>query len=329
MTHPTYDRLIAKGNWSGEILRLHERMSGYLVDGARFGAIPITTKTPSLNDTHLDKQPSEITTAARVFSRLGHEKVEFITVGSNGKRLERPDLDARLPDGAYIGVEVAGVSETAARKHDSAMNQIEVAIADLLDADPAFRKALGDTYFSLTLNGVGPNRAVQIASKKEAQSIAEEIERFIRSRSHASLVSDYFATFPAQYATLAGRGAQYHAEPAARPYFSVAEGATTIGRAHRLDEVIRVLDDHRASAKDYRPLPTWILLSLTDTMESSTGPSMRSKPRSRRLPRSFAAILSTPRHASSNSDPTVVRRRRRAATQHLRSAQLLEMRDPS
>lgn len=82
--------------------------------------MPITTKTPSLNDKHLDKQTSEITTAARVFSLLGYESVEFITVGANGKRLERPDLDARLPDGAYIGVEVADVSETSVRKHDSA-----------------------------------------------------------------------------------------------------------------------------------------------------------------------------------------------------------------
>jgi len=267
MSHFTYDLLIAQGNWSGDVLAAHERMADFSVDGSRFGAMPLLTKTASPNDTHLDKRTSEITTAAKIFSRLGYENIAFTTVGIDGKRLGRPDLGARLPDGTEIGVEVTDVSETALRKHDAGTNLVERAIGDLIDADPAFRKALGDTYFSLTINGVGSNRPLHISTKKEAQSIAEEVDRFIRSGSHTTPTSDYFATFPAQYATLASRGAQYHAEPAAEPYFSVSEGASTIGRAHRLGEVIRVLDDHRASAKDYRPLPAWILLSLTDTME--------------------------------------------------------------
>jgi len=267
VTYFTHDQLIADGIWAGKILEVRQRMAEYVVDGARFGAMPIVTKSPSTNDRNLEKQTSEIMTAAMFFSYLGYENVEFVTVGSDGKRLESPDLDARLSEGTYIGVEVADASETAQRKHDAGINLIEIVIRDLIDGDPAFRRVFGDTYFALTLNGVGPNTPVKIASKREAQSIATEIQHFIRSGTHGSPAVDYFATFPSHYATLTKRGAQYHAEPGASPYFSISEGASAIGRAHRLGEVIRVLDDHRASAKNYRPLPTWILLFLTDTME--------------------------------------------------------------
>ena len=264
----THDELIAAGIWSGKILEVRRRMADYTVDGVRFGTIELETKTGSPNDTHLEKRISEITTAAMVFSYLGYEGVELISVGPDSKPLERPDLDARLSDRTFIGVEVADVSETSQRKHEAGRNLIEVAVGDLLGADASFRKAMAECYFALTLNGIGPNRPVQIGSKKEAKAIADEIVAFVRSGAHLAPGNDYFSTFPAACKTLHARGAQYHAEPMdGGPHFTVSEGASAISPMHRRDEVIRVLDDHRASAAGYRALPTWIFLFLTDTME--------------------------------------------------------------
>lgn len=267
MTYFTNDDLIAKGVWSGNMLEVRSRMSDYLVDGSRFGEMPMVTKSPSPNDTHLDKNTSEITTAAMIFSYLRYERLEFVTRGIDGRRLERPDLDVKLPDDLVIGVEVADVSETAQRKHESGRNLIEVTINDLIDRDALFREALGNTYFSLILNGVGPDASVEIRSKKEAQAIAAEVEAFVRSGQHTAPSEGYFATFPLRLKTLGARGAQYNSEPAPSPYFSLSEGAGTIGRRSRTEEVIRVLDDHRSSARTYRPLPTWIMMLLTDPME--------------------------------------------------------------
>jgi hypothetical protein len=264
----THDELIAAGIWSGKILEVRQRMAEYTVDGVRFGTMELETKSGSPNDVHLEKRISEITTAAMVFSYLGYEGIQLISVSRDGKPLERPDLDARLPDGTYIGVEVADVSESSQRKHESGRNLIEVAVGDLLDTDASFRTAMAECYFALTLNGIGPNRPAQIGSKKEAKAIADEIVAFVRSGAHLARPDDYFATFPAKYETLHARGAQYHAERmAGGPNFTVSEGASAIGPMHRRDEVIRVLDGHRASAAGYRSLPTWIFLFLTDTME--------------------------------------------------------------
>ena len=264
----THDELIAAGIWSGKILEVRQRMADYTVDGVRFGTIELETKSGSPNDVHLEKRISEITTAALTFSYLRYEGVALISVGPGAKPLERPDLDAHLPNGAYIGVEVADVSETSQRKHESGRSLIEVAVSDLLDTDASFRRAMAECYFALTLNGIGPSRPVQIGSKKEAKAIADEIVAFVRSGAHLASSGDYFSTFPAKYKTLHARGAQYHAERmGGGPHFTVSEGASAIGPVHRRDEVIRVLDDHRASAAGYRPLPTWLFLFLTDTME--------------------------------------------------------------
>lgn len=264
----THDELIAEGIWSGKVLEVRQRMADYTVDGVRFGTMELETKSGSPNDVHLEKRISEIATAAMVFSYLRFEGVALISVGPDAKPLERPDLDAHLPNGAYIGVEVADVSETSQRKHESGRSLIEVAVSDLLDTDTSFRTAMAECYFALTLNGIGPNRPVQIGSKKEAKAIADEIVAFVRSGAHLASPDDYFSTFPVKYKTLHLRGAQYHAERMdSGPHFTVSEGASAIGPMQRRGEVIRVLDDHRASAAGYRPLPTWIFLFLTDTME--------------------------------------------------------------
>jgi hypothetical protein len=265
----THDELIAAGIWSGNMLEFRSRMAEYIVDGSRFGEMCLKTKSGSENDTHLDKRTSEISTACMLFAYLGYERIEIVSLGPDGKALERPDLDVRLPDGSLIGLEVADVSETDQRKHESGRNLVEVKINDLLGNDPLFKEAMGKVYFAVTLNGVGPYGRREIGSKKEAQAIAAEIEAFVRSGQHLQPTDDYFETFSAAYSTLHGRGAQYHVERwEHEANLSIGEGASTIGPAHRRDEVIRVLDDHRASAKKaYRNLPTWIVLLLTDTLE--------------------------------------------------------------
>lgn len=264
----THDELIAAGVWSGPVLEIRKRMAEYLVDGVRFGGMELKTKTASPNDTHLEKRVSEITTAALMFSYLKYESVGITSFDSSGKQLERPDLDVTLPDGSEIGVEVADVSDTDLRKHESGRNEIEIAVSDLLDSDHSFGAAMGNTYFSLNLNGVGAPSA-QLASKSEARVIAEEIVAFVRTGDHRVSSNDFFASFPVKYPTLHGRAAQYHAEPWPHdPVFTLSDGAGTIGKVSGQRDLERVLNRHRVSAKvGYRNLPTWIVLFLTDPFE--------------------------------------------------------------
>ncbi len=263
-----HDELIAAGIWSGEMLAIRSRMAEYSIDGARFGLMDLATKSGSQNDVYLEKRISEIVTAAMVLSRLGYERVELFSVDANGNALESPDLDCRLPNARHIGIEVAEVVETDAAKHNASRNAVEVIVGDLIDNDPTFASAFGNFFFSLSLNGIGPNSPVRIASKKEAQAIALEVEGFIRSGHHQAPSPDYFRQFPAEYNTLHTRGAQFHASTLeSGPYFSMGEGASAIGRVHHLAEVIRVLDKHRRQAVKYRKLPTWMILFLTDALE--------------------------------------------------------------
>lgn|GEM_PF-4679357 len=81
VTYFPHDQQIADGVWAGKILEVRQRTAEYVVEGARFGAMPIVTKSPSTNDRNLEKQTPEIMTAATFFSYLGYENVELVTVG--------------------------------------------------------------------------------------------------------------------------------------------------------------------------------------------------------------------------------------------------------
>lgn len=275
----TLDDLIAAGNWSGAALESRQLMAGYTVDGGRFGSMPLETKSGSSNDTHLGKRVSEIWTAALVFSYLGYHKLGLISVGQDGAQLERPDFDVQLPDGEYIGLEIANVSETLERKLEAGRNAIEVSVRDRIERDSAFRAAFGSYYITLTLSGPGSH--APDLTRRETLAIIEDFVRFVSAGAHTRATSEYFSPFSAQYKTLYIRGAEYHAEPIADgPSFTVNEGAGTIGPTDRRDDVLRVLDTHRASAATYRPIPTWIFLLLTDTMEffyNTVGTVERSK----------------------------------------------------
>lgn len=264
----TYDELIAAGIWGGQILALRQRMSDYIVDGVRLGAIELETKSGSANDVFLEKRIGEILTASLVLAQLGNENVQLTSTDATGKELERPDLDARLADGTEIGLEVADVVATRDAKHDAVMSGIEKDIRDLLETDPTFAKGFGNYYLTVTVNGVGPYPRAQVGSKKEATAMREEIVTFVRAGNHQVPTENYFSNFPPQYLTLFARGAQYNAEAwEHEPYFTMSEGASTIDTAYRPTDVLRVLERHRNSALTYRPVATWLILLLTDHLE--------------------------------------------------------------
>lgn len=236
----TLDDLIAAGNWSGTALESRQLMAGYTVDGGRFGSMPLETKSGSSNDTHLGKRVSEIWTAALVFSYLGYHKIGLISVGQDGAQLERPDFDVQLPDGEYIGLEIANVSETLERKLEAGRNAIEVSLRDRIERDSAFRAAFGSYYITLTLSGPGSH--AQDLTRRETRAIIEDLVRFVSAGAHTKVSSEYFSPFSAQYKTLNMRGAEYHAEPIADgPSFTVNEGAGTIGPTDRRDDVIHAI----------------------------------------------------------------------------------------
>lgn len=267
----THDELIAAGVWSGEPLAMRKRMAEYLVDSERLGQMEISTKSGSPNDIYMEKRVSEIVTAAMFLSRIGYEHAEISSFDANGKRLERPDLDVRLPDDQLIGVEVAEVLETHIGKHNAETNAVEVIVRDLLDNDAQFAAAFGRYYFNMTLNGIGPYPRAEIGSKKEAQAIASEAVRLIRAGYHKSEPLEdegYFRDIPKEYVTLHARGTQFHAsEMDSGPHFSLSEGASTFGLPDHRGEVLRVLGKHCRSAITYRPGTTWLFLFLTDWKE--------------------------------------------------------------
>jgi hypothetical protein len=104
----------------------------------------------------------------------------------------------------------------------------------------------------------------QIEGKKERKAIQAEIEQFLRAGAHTTSTS---GVFHAAYPQLQSRGATWSSKPFRIPYFNVSEGASGISGSSQIAEVRRVLDQHRCAAKQYRPLPLWITLLLTDRWE--------------------------------------------------------------
>jgi hypothetical protein len=279
----TYDDLIDAENWSGENLEMRKRMAEYLVDGSRFGAMALKTRSGSPNDVHLDKRTKELLTACMVFSYLKMKNIQLCSLDPHGRSLERPDLDAILDDGSLIGIEVADVSETRLRKHEAARSLIETSIMDKIDSDATFKEAIGKVYLSITLNGAEPCGQREIESKKEAKAIVSELIAFLQSGDHLKPQDEYYVTISGSYPKLLARGVQIHVEVwDYEPHFTVSDGASTIDTADRREEVIRVLNDHRNSAvAGYRALPTWIILLLTDTNEffyNTIGSVLRDRP---------------------------------------------------
>ncbi|HKU68849.1 MAG TPA: hypothetical protein VJP85_13830 [Candidatus Baltobacteraceae bacterium] len=247
---------------------MRKHMAEFTVDGVRFGELLPETKSGSVHDRRLTKRSEEIVTAAFIFGRLGYQRVQIFTRDTDGKDLERSDLDVRFETGEIIGVEVAQVSPTSRMKHDANIAVLEHTIRDLIETDSGFADAFGPYYLSVSQSGPLGDR--EVANKKIGERMVEEVVAFVRAQAHRT--SDESGDEPngwfgPEYPTLNGRSATYYVHPAAYgPYFSVMDGGT-VNPKPETEEVIRVLDQHRRQAASYRRRRNWILLYLPDTNE--------------------------------------------------------------
>lgn len=262
------DEIIAEGTiWRGQALELRQRMANFTVDGDRYGTLLAQTRSGSVHDRRLSKKWTEIATAAFVLGRLGYEGVQFFTKSRDGADLERPDLDARFATGEIIGIEAAEVGTTSRMKHDSHIAVLEHTVRDLIEADAMFAEAFGPYYVTVSVSNVLGDR--DVASKKQAQAMLDEVIAFIRSGGHRKEdASDPdHAWFGDAFPTLRKRGATYYVSEADYgPYFGVMDGGT-VNPNPETDEIQRVLDSHRRQARGYRMARTWMLMYLPDSNE--------------------------------------------------------------
>jgi hypothetical protein len=248
-------------------------MAEFAVDGVRFGTLLPDTISGSVHDRRLSKATEEVVTAAFVLGRLGLADLEIVTRDQSGKKLERPDLDVRLADGSIVGIEIAQVGPTQRMRHDANIAILEHTIRDLIDNDQTFAEVFGKRY--VTVSTSSPLGERDVSSKKQGQAIVAEVEAFIRAGGHLTNGNDdgergsgYFGRM---YPTLHRKGASYYSSPADYgPYFSVMTGGTVNPRPE-IDEVLRVLNAHRAAAVDYRTSRTWMLMYLPDSNEIFRG----------------------------------------------------------
>ncbi|SRR5579875_1060550 len=260
----TYDNMIATGAWAGRNLELRSRMAEYQVDDTRLGAIDWPSGGSSPDDMMLDRWSNEVLGVALVLGLLSHEGIRIQSRDKSGNKLERPDLDVALEDGALFGVEQADVTNTAQRQHEAESAKLTASIRRLIDSDSAFAKAFGNSHATIFLSShvVGKH---QIASKKERVSLQAEIERFFRDGEH--LNGGDRQPFSANYPALHSRGATWHNSSSPIPVFDIGHGATNASTYPAIRDIVRVLNDHRRAAEAYRKTPLWIVLLLTDRWE--------------------------------------------------------------
>lgn len=270
ITRPTDDEIIARGDiLHGKILEMWQRRADFTVDGIRYGSQLPETRSGSPHDDRLTKRSEEIVTAAFILGRLGYERVRISTRDADGRSLERPDFDVQFENGDEIGLEVALGSSTNRAKHDSHVAEIEHTIRDQIDADPAFARAFGPRYLTISTSSVLGERDVQ--KKKQARAMIAEIETFILSERHRqeeNVDDPDDGWFGPEYPILHARGATYYSSPSAHgPEFNTMDGGT-INPHPETDEVIHILDQHRRKAAGYRTRRTWIVMHLTDPFEA-------------------------------------------------------------
>jgi hypothetical protein len=268
----TDDEIIAQGDiWRGDTLELRQRMSDFTVDGVRFGAQLADTRSGSKHDRRLSKESEEVVTAAFILGRLGYSRVRLSSKDESGRKLERPDLDAKFEDGTTLGIEVAQVGTTGRMKHDANLASLEHRIRDLIDSDAEFSKDFGPYYLSVSPSSVLGER--DVANKRQVESMLAEVIAFIKAKGHqldndADRENGYFGR---EYPMLHARGATYYSSSAAYgPYFAVMDGGTVNPNAE-VGEVIRVLDSHRERARRYRVDRAWLLMYLADSNEIFRG----------------------------------------------------------
>lgn len=260
-----YDDMIASGAWGGSNLEIRSRMAAYGVDGKRLGAIDWPTRAGVLTDLLLDKWSNEVLGVALILGRLRYENVQLISFDPAGHKLEKPDFDVVLPTGVRIGVEQADVEATADRKHEVETEILAGAITTLINTDASFAAAFGNHHVI-----VFPSNHVvgkfSFESKKDRIRVQAEIEQFIRSGAHAAGGSA--ESFSSSYPLLQSRGATWHCSKVPVPIFDIGRGSNNAGYPI-LADVIRVLDRHRSAAVNYRKLPLWLTLLVTNRWEFS------------------------------------------------------------
>jgi len=264
----TYDELLAHGAWhTGALRDIRLRQVEYTVDGVRLGGLEFETFTCSPNDTRFSKERAEIETATFLLARLGYEQVPLFAKDSAGKKLPGagPDLEAELPDGR-LGLEVAEAIAPAVKARDAEVQRIEIALRDLHDRDDGFKTALGESNVSIILSSGAPTFGL---GKKEALELLGAIERFIRDGGHMQPTDEDDDNFPIpeQYSRLAITGARCFTSVLPGGYISVSEGAHFVDPRHSAQIALGVLNDHRVNAKNYRPIPTWMVIFLSDPNE--------------------------------------------------------------
>lgn len=264
----TYDELLSRGAWgTGSVREIRVRECEYTVDGVRLGGLEFETFTGSPNDTRFSKARAEIETAAFLLARLGYEHVLLFTRDSAGKKLPGPgpDLEADLP-GGRLGLEVAEAIAPAVKARDAEVQRIEIALRDLCDRDAAFKATLGDHNVSIVLSTGAPSFDL---GKKEALGLLGEIERFIRNGGHHQADDEEDDNFPIpeRYSRLAGTGARCFTSVLPGGHISVSEGAHFVNPRDSVAIALGVLDDHRLNAKKYRPVPTWMVMFISDPSE--------------------------------------------------------------
>jgi hypothetical protein len=240
---------------------MYKRIAEYSVDGTRLGGIDWPTRTGSDNDRRLEPPANEILGAAMIFGLLGLDHVAISSLNSTGAKLEKPDLDVAFSDGSTVGFEAADVVASRQGQHQSETAALRTFILDLRANDPTFDSAFGSHYISVFLSG--PFTKSHQIGRTERLAIQAEIEAFIRSREHVNgrTGSNFAATYP----TLNTRGATWHSSALPVPGFEIGHGAGNGVGDPAAADILRVLGGHcRSAAANYRNLPLWIGLIVTD-----------------------------------------------------------------
>ncbi|GEM_PF-3147493 len=262
----TIDDFLARGIYgAGNDERIYRRIAEFTVDGERLGAIPFDSVSGSRNDPRLSDRRAEIQSAAYTLARLGYQRVPLISRSAEGAKLESPDLDAFLPE--HTGLEVAEGIGQIIKAREMEISNLEVALLDRRDADPSFSAALGAV--SLWVDLASDLTAPRI-TKSERKSIDAELQRFIRSRAHFQIADDDdpdFAAFPPAYPLLHKRGAHFGCRPSAFPHIGIRGGAEAVDTSDTAGTAIAILNKHRNAARKYRPVPTWMIMFLSEWVE--------------------------------------------------------------
>lgn len=233
---------------------LYKRIAQYTVDGTRAGTLDWPPD-------RLDQTLNEIQGVMLIFGLLEYERLQITSVDQAGRKLEHPDLDVTLIDGTLLGVEQAEVTNMSQGKHEAETDKIAVSVRRLVSDDPSFAEAFGNHRVLVFLGSQAVGKHM-IQSRNERLQITAEIERFIRAGEHATGKGQ--GSFLSRYPCLASRGATWGSSQSLSPAIDFGHSTTNPTLTSMVPDVVRVLNKHRDAATNYRKLPLWLMMNLTD-----------------------------------------------------------------